>query len=258
MVQQTKKIREIYLTALKISPQIYRNIWPILLVSFLVCVAAFFIAQHHSLIFAAAHPLPVLLFFFLFSVIAFGYISSYTFATFYQENISPKIIFSRFLKLQKKWWGGMLLLLLPAFISIGLSELGRFFTLTHPYFALTAFFIATMAVCWSLLYLPVYFVYLGALFIEPNYTIRESIRFASNLCCKSWWRIVLSSITFYFLCFSIYDFSSSYYLRHDNAHVFLANITIMNFMFYCLFPLIAAFNTTLVDDLRLRNTFCDR
>lgn len=257
LLEMPQPVKSLYFNALKLSSRIYFKLKYFFIGASLIALALYLYADRSSLNLAMQYPSTTLALSALFSCIMYGFLGSVTFNIVSRKEISLSSAFLQFCKLQKKWWGGMLLLILPALSALALSQTAGMLIESSPYIAIGLYFIAVILICWSFLYLPMFIIYLASLFFEPTLPFVTSLKYVFRLCCYNWLRIVASTFLYYGVCLVIFDAISAYYLHHlSKGPYFFTNLICVNLIFYLLFPLLTAFNIVLVTDLRIRNLAC--
>ncbi|MBI5447579.1 MAG: hypothetical protein HY939_02480 [Gammaproteobacteria bacterium] len=257
MSELPQSIKSLYFSAIKFTPKIYFRLRYVILSSVLFALTLYTLSDHTSLDLARLFPGTTLLLSILFSCLVYGFLASTTYNIYSQQYTHAYQAFLQFLKLQGKWWGGMGLLVAPAFLALGLIQLAQYFHTTLPYASVALYFVAIILLVWSFLYLPMFIIYIFSLFSEPTLSFITSLKYVFRLCCYNWLRIVFSTLFFYGVFFIICDLLSSYYLQHlSKGPYFFTNLICINLIFYLLLPFLTSYSLALVNDLRIRNLPC--
>ncbi|OGT15314.1 MAG: hypothetical protein A3B69_04345 [Gammaproteobacteria bacterium RIFCSPHIGHO2_02_FULL_38_33] len=258
MTTAPKKIRSLYFSSLKLSFQLYPQIKLLFLGILLIGIVFHFSSYYFEFKFILPYSKQTLLFFSFISFIFYSFIACLIFNIHYKKITSYAIAFKQSIKIQKKLWQGIFTFMLPFLLSVLLTKIAPHFPKDKTFFILLFYSTGLFLIIWGILYFPMVFIYLFALLREPSLSFKESINYTRNLCLSNWWRIVISTISFYMVFFIIFDLVSHFYIFHiDKNHVILSNLIMMCVIFYFFYPILISFSLLLTDDLQSRNNLCD-
>lgn len=253
MDKEPSRIRTVYIKALKFAPQVYAGMFLWQLALFTIGIIAYNTLDPMQTVIARIHPTLTFTLFFIFIYMAYVGTACIASNRFYQRKMGKRKLLSYWMQRLFFSLAGLTLFVLPALGANLCSFIAQQLTSDLFYVCLALYFVATVLLIWNLFYVPFCIIFLPACLSEPDLNLKDTFCYIKHLVSYNWWHILLSSVGFYFLIFILYDIFSMTYYHHFGRSDFMINLYFTMIIAIFSFPLLTAFYTTLVEDLRQRN-----